>query len=40
MYNHFATIYVIDKYLRIIRKEQPEQSDKIHVFDMGCGKGR
>ena len=32
--------YFIDQYLQRIRNEQPERRNEIHVFDMGCGKGR
>jgi mRNA (guanine-N7-)-methyltransferase len=39
-FNNWIKSTLINEYLQRIRKEQPERSDKIHVFDMGCGKGK
>ena len=36
---HFAMICILDEYLQRLKDEQPERSNEIHVFDMGCGKG-
>ncbi len=36
----FAILCIIAEYLQRIKKEQPERRNKIHVFDMGCGKGK
>ncbi|CAF3384788.1 unnamed protein product [Rotaria sp. Silwood1] len=38
-FNNWIKSTLIDGYLQRIRKEQPDRSNKIHVFDMGCGKG-
>lgn len=38
--NQFIDNYSIDRYLKAIRSGQHDRKDNIHVFDMGCGKGR
>ncbi|CAF3463413.1 unnamed protein product [Rotaria socialis] len=38
-FNNWIKSTLINDYLARIRNEQPERSNKIHVFDMGCGKG-
>ena len=32
--------YFLDEYLRRLKQEQPEREKDLHVFDMGCGKGK
>jgi hypothetical protein len=38
-FNNWIKSTLINQYLEQIRNEQPERSNEIHVFDMGCGKG-
>ncbi|CAF2380957.1 unnamed protein product [Rotaria sp. Silwood2] len=38
-FNNWIKSTLINGYLQRIRNEQPDRSNKIHVFDMGCGKG-
>ncbi|CAF1283304.1 unnamed protein product [Adineta ricciae] len=38
-FNNWIKSTLINEYLQRFKNEQPEQSNEIHVFDMGCGKG-
>ncbi|CAF0864642.1 unnamed protein product [Adineta ricciae] len=38
-FNNWIKSTLINEYLQRLKNEQPERSNEIHVFDMGCGKG-
>ncbi|CAF1242519.1 unnamed protein product [Adineta steineri] len=38
-FNNWIKSTLINEYLQLIRNEDSERKDRIHVFDMGCGKG-